>query len=225
MDNDDWKLTTDRFVAFFDIMGFKDLVLKSSHEDILDKLNKLSKTRMELDQVNNATSDPEKDPIGITKSFTFSDSIFIFSKTDSVPDVTKLILDCNYILKEAFKFQIPIKGAISFGKITVNRADSIYFGQPIIDAFLLHEELNLYSVISDHNFEKRIQELSPKLFGDFFIKYKVPLKSGRTYHYMLMPLEQYRSKKILDLEKLYTTVSGKPRQYIDNTIEFIEGCK
>lgn len=134
-----------------------------------------------------------------------------------------MILYCNYILKQAFKFQIPIKGAISFGKITIT--DSVYFGQPIIDAFLLHEELNLYSVISDHNFEKRIQQLSKTLLTEFFVKYKAPLKSGKINHFVLQPLEKYRDEKILNLKTLYTTVSGKPRQYIDNTIEFIESLK
>ena len=33
------KVTTaSRFVAFFDILGFKDMVMKSSHNDILEKL-------------------------------------------------------------------------------------------------------------------------------------------------------------------------------------------
>lgn len=213
-----WEVTTNRFVAFFDIMGFKDFVLKNNHKEVLDKLKTLSRIIKGMSSNNNNISYE----LGETRSFTFSDSIFIFSKTDSIVDAKKIAIDCSFILKEAFKAQIPIKGCLSFGEITVDYDKSIFFGQPIIDAYLLHDDLNLYSVICDNNFERRLKEIDPEFLTDFFIWHKAALKSGKINHYLLGTLNDYRAESIENLKKLYNTVSGKPRQYIDNTIEFIE---
>jgi hypothetical protein len=215
-----WKQTTNRFVAFFDIMGFKDLVLKKDHEHIVTLLKSLSERRKELGNANNFTIQVGKVKMGESKSFTFSDSIIFFTKGDSPSDLNKILLDCLYMLSQSLKYQIPIKGAISYGKITVDKTNSIYFGQPIIDAFLLHEELQMFSVIADNEFEKRVKETNSKTLKQFKF-YKTPLKSGKANHYILQPIDPGKIEMLENLNKLYNTVSGKPRQYIDNTIDFL----
>jgi hypothetical protein len=42
-----WKITNERFVAYIDIMGFKDLVMRSTHEEVY-KMMKLINERREL---------------------------------------------------------------------------------------------------------------------------------------------------------------------------------
>lgn len=216
----DWAPTANRFVAFFDIMGFKDLVARNEHEKILSILKVLSNSRATLEE-KNMTELQNGLKYGETKSFTFSDSIFFFSKTDSHNDAFKILADCIYLMKIALENQIPIKGAISFGKITIDSGNSIYFGQPIIDAYLLQEDLQLYSVIADHTFQEKIESENIGDMNAIFNFYKTPLKSGKANHYILMPNISLRKKTIEHLQKLYLTVSGKPRQYIDNTIDFI----
>ncbi|HRG01527.1 MAG TPA: hypothetical protein PKZ75_10445 [Bacteroidia bacterium] len=221
----DWEPTANRFVAFFDIMGFKDLVLKSKHDEIVILLNKLSAAREELHDFNSVIVDSNSIKGGETKSFTFSDSIIFFSKGNNKHDASKIILDCVYLLKIALENNIPIKGALSYGEVTVDLKNSIYFGKPIIDAFLLHEDLHLFSVIADHSFQKKVTELNNgKMHGKFKL-YKTPLKTGKVNHYILMPISGKNEQTIKNLEKLYLEVSGKPRQYIDNTIDFINSLE
>lgn len=224
-EENNWETTTNRFVAFFDIMGFKDLVLKTKHQDIVDLLEALSKARTTLDQVNNTKIGAAKLVRGETKSFTFSDSIIFFSKGDSEGDANKITLDCLYLQKVALEKQIPIKGAIAYGEITVDHKNSIYFGQPIIDAYLLHEDLHMFTVIADYQFEKKA--ISNNLGGTktVFEFYKTPLKSGKANHYILKPIPKNIDSTLENLNKLYHSVSGKPRQYIDNTIEFYNTIK
>lgn len=219
----DWEPTANRFVAFFDIMGFKDLVLKKSHEDIMYLLEVLSESQEKLKNANNTVSTSGK-KVGETKSFTFSDSIIIFSKSDGFADINKILIDCSVIMKKALEHQIPIKGAISFGKITVHEKKNIYFGQPIIDSYLLHEDLHLYSVIADSEFENRLKQINSTSLSHFEY-YKTHLKSGKANHYLLKPLKNEKSITLENLKKLYLTVSGKPRQYIDNTIDFVNSIK
>jgi hypothetical protein len=217
----DWEPKAYRFVAFFDIMGFKDLVFRKSHEEIVKLLDSLSEGRKTLDTINNFSMKDQK-ILGETRSFSFSDSIIFFSKGDSADDLRKIMMDCVYVLHTSFNAQIPVKGAVSYGEITVDAEKSIFFGQPIIDAHLLHEELLMYSVIADNKFEKKAQELDKGDFGfsSGFEFYKTPLKSGKANHYVLNPWAN-RKEFISNLNKLYHTVYGKPRQYIDNTIDYI----
>ena len=121
-----------------------------------------------------------------------------------IADLNKIMLDCFYMIKKSLEYQIPIKGAISFEKITIDPKTSVYFGQPIIDAYLLHEDLHLFGVISDEKFEKRIKELGAKTLENSFEWYKTPLKSGKVYHYILKPVSpEEKAEALLNLNKLY----------------------
>lgn len=220
-----WENTTDdRFVAFLDIMGFKERVLRSSHEAILHELESLSDQINFLELSNNITYGEELKRAGETMIFKFSDSIIIFTKASEPNDFLKFLADTQIILNKAIELGIPIKGAFSYGKMTVDTIKSIYFGQPLIDAFLLHEELELYGVVADHSFESMLDDPRFNMLKDAFVKYKVQLKGGSINHYLLNPLNKIITKeKILtSLADYYKKVSGKPRGYLDNTIKFIE---
>lgn len=226
-DNNQWIKTDYRFVVLFDIMGFKDMVQRNSHKEILKKLTILKETIGLLESVsatNNAEIAKTKISHQQTRSITFSDSIIMFSKGAELEDAAKILVDSYVILKKALDNEIPIKGSISFGEITVNFEDSLFFGQPIIDAYLLHEEFQMYNVIVDHHFETKLKVYGEhQLFSEVLTKHKTSLKSGKVNHTILMP--QYKKnvqEQIDSLNKLYASVSGKPRIYIDNSIEFLE---
>lgn len=231
-ENDKWKVTTERFVGFFDIMGFKDKVMSNSHEDIVSMIENLKNAKT-------ATIDGRwgnvKQQTNL-KSFLFSDSFFIFSASDSPWDLLNLLHNSKILLNYCFSQKIPLKGAISFGNATANFDRSIFVGQPIIDAYLLHEELDMFGAILDHNAERKLNELlADEDFNDEVpyeaIQYKVPTKNGRINHYCINWPEilfhkdnggTYLLKDRRNLESFYTTVSGKPRMYVDNTIDFFD---
>lgn len=226
MDEHKWKNKTDRFVLFFDILGFKDMVNRTDHEDILRKLNALKTVTDYL----NSIPKPDEKRIDIkefekhqTRSIKFSDSIIIFSKGNTYLDALKITLDAVVILGRAFSNSIPIKGAVSFGEITADFKNALFFGQPIIDAFLLHEELDLLSVVIDHHAEKKFSDLGKKADKYNILKdYKVPMKFGEVNHKLLcINNKKSLTSGIKNLKKLYLQTSGKPRVYLDNTIKLL----
>ena len=78
MNEQKWKIKNNRFVLIFDILGFKDLVMKIQHNEILDKLKKLKSTS---DFLANVQPIEGREEINLFKSnqtqcITFSDSIF-----------------------------------------------------------------------------------------------------------------------------------------------------
>src|ERR1700752_1315054 len=111
MGENNWDITANRFVAFFDIMGFKDLVARSRHEDVVKKLNLLKNTLKDLETIDHTLIDSLQIEKLQTRSVTFSDSIIFFSKGDTIQDACKIVIDSHTILSEAIENGIGIKGA------------------------------------------------------------------------------------------------------------------
>lgn len=222
-----WKTTDKRFVAFFDIMGFKELVERNPHNVIVEKLKKLNEDIIHIESMHDSEYlKKQKISVSESKAITFSDSIIIFSKDSTEESLNKIIIDSVYVLWSALQNEIPIKGAISFGEITVDFDAPLFFGRPIIDAYLLHDQLVMYSAILDHNVEKIIKEknLVEKL-DLLIVKYNTNLKSGKINHFLIRFPKTNLDEGILLLEKHYGNVSGQPRIYVDNTINFFKTLK
>jgi hypothetical protein len=216
----EWQTTSKRFVLFIDILGFKDLVARQSHAAIFEKLSALSTSIESLhgDKIASSLDKYEKISPDQSRAITFSDSIIFFSKSNEKLDAFKILVDAHAIQLYALKHGIPIKGAISYGEISVDFAHSLFFGQPIIDAYLLHDDLNVLSIVIDHNAECIIDCFSKDLInGRNVIRTQIQMKFGPVEHSIV----RISSKKMPDamkgLEKLYRMASGKPRIYLDNT--------
>jgi hypothetical protein len=223
-----WESTCNRFVAFFDIMGFKEMALRNSHEDMLNKLSMIKYFKENIIEGEQYTKHLEHREN--LKAFVFSDTIIAFTKSESAEDADILLTKCGHFIRMCIINKLPLKGVISHGKITIGWNDSMFYGQPIIDAFLLQEELQMYGAILDFNAEKKFKELSTEReLWDKIALYKTPTKGGRINHYCLKwagkqtKERDFPGKQNRDyVEDIYTIVSGKPRVYVDNTLEFLD---
>lgn len=158
-----------------------------------------------------------------SKTITFSDSIVIFTRGDTVNDACKILLDAGYLIHSALENGVAIKGALSFGLITVDFESSLFFGRPIIDAYLLHDMLQLYTAVLDYNIESKFRTLEiPEHIATLFTTYKANFKTGKITHQLIKPdAKKNIDKQIQFVEQLYDTVSGSPRVYVDNTLDFL----
>ena len=102
-----WKKTENRFIAFFDILGFKDMVQTKSHSEILKNLENLKKYVEKLEGIEFDENHENKANLKIvknqTKSVTFSDSFMFFSKKDTLEDFFKIVLDSLVFFKRSHK--------------------------------------------------------------------------------------------------------------------------
>lgn len=222
-----WNPTENRFVCFLDIMGFKDMVMRSTHNHIYNLLVELSKYRASLE---NAEGLPEKYDSDSLKTVSFSDSIVIFSKNDSVECFEIMTNAVSWLFAKALEQGIPMKGAIALGEMSVNIKRQIFFGQPLIDAYLLEEDVAYYGVVIHNTTEKFLNnEKVPDSSKDLYINCITPLKSGNIEHINLNWTDWVSDKKNKDkkveniklMKKQRERTSGKPRKYIDNTIKVI----
>lgn len=221
--NEEWKISDNRFVAFLDIMGFKDLVARNSHEHVYELMGSLSKFKKGTQfffKTNEGTFS--------TKLFTasFSDSIIVFSKDDTPDSLEMTILAAMYITAQAASLSIPIKGAMAHGMISVNQQEQIYFGQPLIDAYLLQEEVQYYGIVNHNSIDKYLYNLELEYDFPDITSIKTPLKSGQIQHTNLNWFNRIDpDDKSTPLDKKFDSIlaqwktkcSGAPRKYIDNT--------
>lgn len=211
------NFTKDRFVAFLDIMGFKDRVARNEHDDVLKEL--------EIFQSNISQYVSYHRDANIQIAL-FSDSILIYSQDDTSSSLHALADITCHIMMYAIQQEnpIPLKGAIAAGRMTCNQTKQLYFGQALIDAYLLEENVKYYGVLVHHSAEKYLKNNNFPEFRDI----KAPLKSGEISHYELrwydtaINPEVEEQKRVEDcLANLRLTVSDEPRKYIDNTQKVI----
>lgn len=221
-------LTANRYVGFIDIMGFKDLVARNTSSFIYDKLlQSVGRIRESAEAIKKLFVD---DYLNI---HTFSDSIIIFSKQDSVLETRQIIIYMSYVIQELFKANLPAKGALAYGELTIDQENQIFFGQPLIDAYQLQEKLKFYGLVIHGSAQKQIFEtLEPPASGVF--KHNCNFEKSKSYHHTIIPLNFYRDNPIYDelksnnlpksiddlLIKMEYGTSGELRQYIDNTREY-----
>lgn len=229
-EKEEWKIDCKRFVGFMDVMGFKDMVARRTHEEVGMMLEQMSSMKRILQKVvvspfrqaNEKVNREER-----VKSVTFSDSVLFVTKDDSLSDLFVLALVLEIFQEAAIQRGAPTKGAVSFSRLTANFENSIFYGQPLIDAYLLQDQLSYYGIVVDNEVETRIidgirnKDVRKDLIAAQFHKLPTPLKSGKVQHFNI------RLSNLTDdqIEDMYKTVSGSVRKYVDNTIEMYELMK
>lgn len=218
MDN----LTKNRFVAVLDILGFKDRVLSHSHKELYSKLEELIDITMTNNELIGRMRVRNYKPL----VFNFSDSFFVFSTDDSAESFDVFLNFTQALFMNAIGLSFMIKGAIGYGQITINEEKKIYFGKPIIDAYLLQEDVKFLGIVFHHIAETRLREIGNPNNAYKLDSIPSSLATGKIEHlnllwFMTTDMKMYHLA-IDDMENLRKTCSGYPRLYIDNTIKMIQ---
>jgi len=221
---DEWDIDCNRFVGFMDVMGFKDMIARKSHEEVGQMLYQMSLIREILQKeivnpLKNGNEMFEREER--VKSITFSDSVIFVTKGDSLSDLIVLSAVLKLFQEVAIQGGAPTKGAVSLGRLTADFEKSIFFGQPLIDAYLLQEQLFYYGIVLDNEVESiiidnlRSKKSEQQLVADHYCRLPTPFKIGKVQHYNIRLSNLIEAQK----EDLYKTISGGVRKYVDNTIE------
>lgn len=223
---ENWKNTTERYVCFLDIMGFKDRLTRNGHESILSEIQEFYKYIGEIidEFVEDIKNDVDwNNAFGPTeiRHITFSDSILLVTGGKHKRDLTLLILVCAFVLEKSMHMKFPIKGALSKGLFTADFENSIFLGQPLVDAYILQEDLQYYGVIANRDVEKDIDlNFESEDYKTLVFSIETPMKGYKTKHRNITIISYDLEKSTLD--DLYYSVDGRARVYVDNTIDIYE---
>jgi hypothetical protein len=220
-----WKTTTKRYVAYIDIMGFKDIVARNRHQKVYGMMKSIIDSMTATQKAFGKTSKNSNNLLMMT----YSDSIIIYSENDSVESQKNTIDGTANLIDFLIEDEIPFRGAMAFGNMTLDIENSIFFGQPLIDAYLLSEELAFYGIAVHATAEYR------KGFSDnsSVCVYPCLFKNGVANHLTIAPIQfvindtaqgalELLQKHVL---KLGANSSGSIRKYIDNTLKYLDFLK
>lgn len=210
-----WDEPAERLVLYADIMGFKSRVMDYSHDELHNDIS-----RFRNDWESRMTPLQIADHLRYVQ---FSDSILIV--VNGVDDkMFNLITKAAFCLMHtAISNRFPIKGTIAQGVFTYDEKRELYFGRPLVDAAVLHDEIKFYGVVVHNTAEATVKAKND--IDNRYCKSAIPLEKGSASHYHLawnLVNQQYKSEDITDicniwLDVIEEQVSGKPRTYIDNT--------
>src|SRR5208337_694959 len=82
----DWPITCNRYVAYIDIIGFKDMVARTPHNNIYEMMKKIENNKRHSENISWGGVDSK-----LVKSTTYSDSLMIYSKDESHNSLDHLI--------------------------------------------------------------------------------------------------------------------------------------
>lgn len=212
-----WEEDSNRLILYADFMGFTSRVISNSHETIKNELKEF-RTKW------TARMTPFKDYLRFVQ---FSDSILIVANGTDFKMFNLLTKAAICLVHTSMSMKIPIKGVIAQGVFSYDRDNELYFGKPLVDAYLLHEQLKYYGIVVHHTAEKTIKQ-----FQDIDNPYSnkpIYIDKGSTSHYHLcwnLINSQLHPENITPqcenwIELIAENVSGSPRLYIDKTLDIL----
>jgi hypothetical protein len=195
------------FIAFFDILGFKEIVnnnnlaaLKRQFENLLrDSQTALSsETYIQLDD-STIVPDLKNQKVNCLH---ISDSIVFWTNSDSEEDFNDLVSVCYSFYWRTLKTTFPLRGCLTYGQIdfnptTINNIENVNFynysliGKGLVDAYIKAESIEFAGCLLD---KLAIEKVSDKVINNLIYDqkicmYKVPFKTGNSYEHVFRPIK------------------------------------
>lgn len=215
-----WDQDAERLLLYADIMGFKSRVMTKSHEVLKQEFLNFRKAW-----------DARISPLKLNdflKFVQFSDSMLIVVKGVDEKMFNLLTKAAVTLMQIAMEKKFPLKGVVAQGKFGFYVDKQLYFGQPLCDAAVLHDQLKFYGIAVHHSAEKTVRSYANKLLP--YSKTYIYIDKGKVAHYHLcwnLLDKKYQSNDITNtckkwLQTIEESVSGEPRMYVDRTIEILD---
>lgn len=128
-------MKNNRYIAYFDVLGYKEVVENLKLEDIKNMMNKLY-IFLEMTVKSVGICDDVNDIDYII----FSDSIIIYSDNISENSFKKIVSISTALLYISLRQSRPLRCAISHGEFYIDKERNIFFGKALVDAYLIESK-------------------------------------------------------------------------------------
>lgn len=235
-----------RFVAFLDILGFKEIIEKNSLNDIVEIYSKTLKEAYDKSIKTLESQEEFRDEEASLKSTIISDSILFWTENDTFNGFVKLLLTIDYFIYAALRNGFLLRGAIVYDEIIELKAtaisdktleSSILIGKAITRAYTQEAKQDWCGCTVSQDAIERFKQLhTPNAanFEDlvsygFLIKYTVPYKSGKITDEYVVNWPKVLSSKpnpdwIINAFKAHAKVFDvwEVQNKLNNTLRFME---
>jgi hypothetical protein len=216
-----WNEDIERLVLYSDFMGFKERVNKLPHAELKRKMENFhDKWKRQMSPLI------MNDNLRYAQ---FSDSILIVANGTNEKMFNLISKAAARLMHVALNEGIALKGVIAEGVFTYDSQNELYIGKPLVDAYLLHDEIKFYGIVVHHSAERTVKRYAADNDNPYTNE-PIALEKGKTAHYhlcwnmmdKLLDANDYTEQCLKWLDEIAETVSGKPRIYIDNTVSILK---
>lgn len=169
-----------RYVAHLDILGMSDLVSRNLDEawgmlsDLVAVRDHVNTLALEFTDTGDTVT--IRDAIKIV---TFSDTIILFTKTNSQSELRAMIVLVAEMFHKAIVSCVPVRVGISLGKFYFNDLKSMYAGPALIEAYRVGERsqwlgISLADSVKDAAIELRMASKN----SEVVVNWDIPCKTG-----------------------------------------------
>lgn len=176
-----------RFVAHIDILGMRAMVSRDP-ETAWKVLSGLANVRDHIGkiQLTNISSAQQQMLAESVFSVMFSDTIVLFTKTESDNDLQALLIASAEILHKAMCAYVPVRIGVAAGEFFFNIEDSLYLGPALIEAYEIGEASQWLGVRTTEAVYKQATHANFKSGAkDIVIPTSIPTKLGFVPGYAL----------------------------------------
>jgi len=176
-----------RYVAHLDILGMSDLVHRN-FDDAWGMLSDLVEVRDKSSNLSIKFLDT-KETVNIrdfVKAITFSDTIVLFTKTNSEIELRSMIILVSEIFHKAICKCVPIRAGLSVGKFSFNDEKSMYAGPALIEAYRIGESSQWLGISLADSIQEDVRKLNLQTnHSDIVVNWDIPMKDGSTNGYVI----------------------------------------
>jgi hypothetical protein len=164
------RMENKKFVAFLDILGFKELVKNNSHSYLIEEFRKflfLNQYGLSNGQINNnATNQDEIFNTDISKVnlISISDSIVLYTNDNTIDDFLCIIDAVSTLLNIGIKNGFPLRGGLTYGyfsamlkenkSLNFDYSNQILLGKALVEAYIIESKQEWAGcIISDECFK------------------------------------------------------------------------
>jgi hypothetical protein len=148
-----------RFVAHFDMLGMSALTRRDP-DLAWSKLSALSMARQERISLGIERLDTKEYIRDQVLSFTFSDTIVLFSKSDAENDSMAMTIVATELFTRALYYCVPLRGGIAHGRFAFNLDQNLFSGPALLDAYRLGESSQWLGISVDEKVAGEVSRLS-----------------------------------------------------------------
>lgn len=240
------------FLAYFDVLGFKEMVLKNSLEDLNGIFSHLlhdTQTAVSGETFRQAQRGSIVADLTVQKvnCLHISDSILFWTNSDTNEDFTELAKVCYTFYWRSLQMFVPLRGCVVHGEIEYrpfqirNEGGAIFhnsslYGRGLVDAYLKADQIDYAGCYLDKSVLAKVEPtlITNLLYDQTLCYYKVPFKGNRfSYEHVFRPTKgnfnevAFRNSathihSLFSYHSKMTEFPDSVQVKLNNTIDFLE---
>jgi hypothetical protein len=127
-----------RYVAHLDMLGMSELTQRDP-DLAWAVLSKLTQAKHEILGLTIGLLDTGEVISERVYALTFSDTILLFSLSDTPADTRAILILAEELFCRALHYSIPLRGGIAHGRFIFNLDENLFAGPPLVAAYHLSE--------------------------------------------------------------------------------------